>query len=159
MTARPTRIAAERVVAATPEALFAFLVDLENHWLLADRFVVVGTLERPAPGAPAQGGTVRMQGPLGLARTAHTRVVSSEAPRFIEGTAAVGRGTEALVRWSLTPAKEGTRVRLEATVVRAGRLESVLLLAGGRLWLERRFASILETLGRRVALPAQEPSA
>jgi hypothetical protein len=159
VTTGPTRIAAERVVAATPEALFTFLVDLENHWLLANRFVVVGTLERPRPGAPAQGGTVRMRGPLGLARTARTRVVSSEAPSFIEGTAAVGRKTEALVRWTLTPATAGTLVRLQATVVRAGPLESVLLRVGGRSWLERRFASILATLGRRVARSAQESSA
>ena len=159
MNTGPTRVAAERVVAATPEALFDFLVDLENHWLLADRFVVVGTLERPHPGAPAQGGTVRMRGPLGLARTARTRVVSSHAPRFIEGTAAVGPNTEALVRWTLTPDTAGTRVRLEAAVVRAGPLESLVLRVGGRTWLERRFAAILETLGRRLERTGQEPSA
>jgi hypothetical protein len=153
VTPPASRIAAERVVAAPPGDLFAFLVDLENHWLLADRFVEVGTLERPGRGAPAQGGTVRMRGPLGLGRTARTRVVRAEAPSFIEGTASVGRKTEARVRWTLRPAGAGTRVLLEANVVRAGGLESVLLRAGGRRWLERRFASILETLGRRVAAP------
>lgn len=156
MSPAPTRIAAERVVAASPQDLYAFLADLENHWLLADRFVEVGTLERPRRGAPAQGGAVRMRGPLGLGRTARTRVVAAQAPTFIEGTASVGRDTEALVRWTLAPAGDGTRVRLEATVVRAGRLESVLLRAGGRLWLERRFASILQTLARRAAHRPQE---
>jgi hypothetical protein len=68
----------------------------------------------------------------------------------LAGTAAVGNGTEALVRWTLTPESDGTRVRLEATVQRVGWLESVLLAAGGRRWLEQRFASILETLARRV---------
>jgi uncharacterized protein YndB with AHSA1/START domain len=155
----PTRIAAERVVAASPQDLFTFLDDLENHWLLADRFVEVGTLERSRRGAPAHGGTVRMRGPLGLGGTARTRVVAAEAPTFIEGTASVGHSTEALVRWTLAPAGDGTRVRLEATVVRAGPLESLLLRAGGRLWLERRFASILETLGRRVARLPQDSSA
>ena len=50
MSRGATRIAAERVVAASPPVVFAFLADLENHWLLTDRFVEVLTLERP-PGA------------------------------------------------------------------------------------------------------------
>ena len=70
MNALATRIAAERVVAAPPRAVFSFLADLENHWLLTDRFVEVLTLERPADGGPAHGGTVRMRGPFGLGRTA-----------------------------------------------------------------------------------------
>jgi uncharacterized protein YndB with AHSA1/START domain len=153
------RIAAERVVAASPEALFSFLADLENHWLLADRFVEVLTLERPPGGGPAHGGTVRMRGPLGLGRTARTRVVDAQPPRSMAGTASVGGGTEALVRWTLTPVPEGTRVRLEATVLRAARMEAALLAAGGRRWLKRRFGSILETLARRVPHAAQVSSA
>ena len=144
------RIAAERVVAASPPAVFGFLADLENHWLLADRFVEVLTLDRPSAGAPAHGGKVRMRGPVGLGRTAHTRVVETKPPTCIVGTAAVGDATEAQVRWTLAPAGDGTRVQLEATMQRTGRFESVLLAAGGRRWLERRFASILATLARRV---------
>jgi uncharacterized protein YndB with AHSA1/START domain len=145
------RIAAERVVAASPQVVFAFLADLENHWLLTDRFVEVLTLERPPGGGPAHGGTVRMRGPLGLGRTVRTRVVEALPARVIAGTASVGERTEAHVRWTLTPSSpRGTRVRLEATVERVGRAESVLLAAGGRRWLERRFISILETLARRV---------
>jgi hypothetical protein len=155
VSAGPTRIAAERVVVASPRAVFAFLADLENHWLLADRFVEVLTLERPDGGGPAHGGTVRMRGPLGLGRTARTRVVEMHPDSWLAGTASVGNGTEALVRWTLMPEREGTRVRLEATVQRAGRLESLLLAAGGRRWLEQRFASILETLGRRLPHEAQ----
>ena len=45
---------------------------------------------------------------------------------------------------------ERTRVRLEATVEQASPLDRVLLAAGGRRWLERRFAAILQTLERRV---------
>jgi len=145
-----TRIAAERFVGASAPAVFSFLADLENHWLLADRFVEVVTLERPSGGGPAYGGTVRMRGPLGLGRTARTRVVETQPHTSLAGIASVGNGTEALVRWTLTPADDGTRVRLEATVKRAGRLESALLVAGGRRWLEQRFASILETLAQRV---------
>jgi uncharacterized protein YndB with AHSA1/START domain len=144
------RIAAERVVAASPQVVFAFLADLENHWLLTDRFVEVLTLERPPGGGPARGGTVRMRGPLGLGRTVRTRVVEAAPVSAIAGTASVGH-TEALVRWTLTPESGETRVRLEATVERLGRADGVLLAVGGRRWLERRFISILETLARRVA--------
>jgi hypothetical protein len=144
------RIAAERIAAASPPVVFAFLADLENHWLLADRFVEVLMLERPPGGGPACGGTVRMRGPLGLGRTARTRVVEAVPESAIAGTAFVGRRTEARVRWTLTPAPGGTRVRLEATVERLGRPEALLLAAGGRRWLQRRFVSILQTLARRV---------
>jgi uncharacterized protein YndB with AHSA1/START domain len=145
-----TRIAAERGVAASPRAVFTFLADLENHWLLTDRFVEVLRLERPGEGRPAHGGTVRMRGPLGLGRTARTRVVEMHPDTSLAGIASLGNGTEALVSWTLAPRSGGTRVRLEAMVNGLGRLESVLLAAGGRRWLEQRFASILETLARRV---------
>ena len=158
MRPRPTCIAAEGVVDASPEAVFAFLADLENHWLLTDRFVEVLTLERPMGGGPASGGTVRMRGPLGLGRTVRTRVVEAMPARVIAGTASVGERTEAAVRWTLAPSPRGTRVRLEATVERVGRAEWVLLAAGGRRWLERRFNSILQTLGRRVPVGRQGSS-
>jgi hypothetical protein len=154
-----TRIAAEGVVAASPPVVFAFLADLENHWLLADRFVEVLTLERPPGGGPASGGTVRMRGPLGLGRTARTRVVETVPVTAIAGTASVGSRTEASVRWTLSPAARGTRVVLEATVERLGRAEAVLLAAGGRRWLQRRFASILQTLARRLPGGGQDSSA
>jgi uncharacterized protein YndB with AHSA1/START domain len=153
------RIAAERVVAASPQVVFAFLADLENHWLLTDRFIEVLTLERPPGDGPAKGGTVRMRGPLGLGRTVRTRVVEAVPARAIAGTASVGRRTEAHVRWTLTPESRGTRVRLDATIERLGRAERVLLAAGGRLWLERRFVSILQTLARRIPGAGQDSSA
>ena len=158
MKRRPTRIAAEGVVEAWPESVFAFLADLENHWLLTDRFVEVLTLERPQEGGPATGGTVRMRGPLGLGRTVRTRVVEAMPASVIAGTASVGKGTEAAVRWTLTPSPGGTRVRLEATVERVGHADSVLLAVGGRRWLEDRFNSILQTLARRVPAGRQESS-
>jgi uncharacterized protein YndB with AHSA1/START domain len=144
-------IAAERVVAAPPEAVFGFLADLENHWLLADRFVDVLSLERAAGDGPAHGGAVRVRGPLGLGRTVHTRVVAASAPRSVAGTAAAGRGTNALIRWTLTPAEPGTRVCLDARIECARRADALLLAAGGRKWLERRFAGILDTLARQLA--------
>ena len=159
MSRGATRIAAESVVDASPQVVFAFLADLENHWLLTDRFVEVLTLERPPGGGPARGGTVRMRGPLGVGCTVRTRVVETAPATLIAGTASVGERTEARVRWTLTPAPRGTRVRLEATVDRVGPAESVLLVVGGRRWLERRFISILQTLARRVAAGRQDSSA
>jgi hypothetical protein len=146
-------------VGASPPDVFLFLADLENHWLLVDRFVEVLTLERPPGGGPARGGTVRMRGPLGLGRTVRTRVVEATPAKVIAGTASVGERTEARVRWTLTPSPRGTRVRLEATVERVGRAEWVLLAAGGRRWLDRRFTSILQTLARRVPGDGQDSSA
>ena len=124
------------------QALFAFLADLENHWLLTDRFVEVLTLERPAGGGPARGGRVRVRGPLGISRTAQTRVAVADPPHAIAGTAAIGRRTEAQVRWTLAPEGESTRVRLEAAVQRAGARDAVRLGSGGRRWLGRRGGAI-----------------
>ena len=152
------RVVAERVVAAPAAAVFDFLGDLENHWLLADRFVEVLTLERPAAGGPAHGGRVRIMGPLGIARIAATRVAEAHPPHSIAGMASVGRRTEAQVRWTLAPEGQRTRVRLEAVVRRSGALEAMLLAAGGRRWLGRRFDAILATLSRRMA-DAQASSA
>jgi uncharacterized protein YndB with AHSA1/START domain len=160
VSATAPRIAAERIVAAAPPDVFAFLADLENHWLLADRFVEVLSLERPPGGGPAHGGMVRIRGPLGLGRIARTRVVHAQPNTSIAGTASVGERTEARVHWTLTPVSEGTLVRLEATVDRTGRSEAILLSAGGRRWLEGRFASILDTLARRLPrAPGQVSSA
>jgi uncharacterized protein YndB with AHSA1/START domain len=146
--------AAEREVNAPAEALFAYLADLEQHWQLADRFIEVVSLERPQ-GGPARGGVVRMRGPLGISRVARTQVVEAHPPTKLSGSATVGAGTEARVSWTLTPAGDRTRVRLEATVDHASLLDRLLLMLGGRRWMDRRFAGILATLEQRVySVPA-----
>ena len=144
-------VAGERDVAAPAGSLFAYLADLEQHWQLADRFIEVVSLERPPGGGPARGGVVRMRGPLGVRRAARTRVVEAESPTRLAGIAEVGSGTIARVSWTLRPAGEETRVRLEATVEHASPLDRALLAFGGRRWLEQRFATILQTLERRVS--------
>jgi len=141
-------ISAAGQVPATQEEVFAFLSDLENHWLLADRFVEVLTLDRGPEGA-ARGGRVRIRGPLGLGRTATTRVVSTDSPVAMTGTADVSGGTRAVIRWSLERDSGATRVELAAHLERAGRLDRLLLALGGRRWVRRRFAAILQTLSRR----------
>jgi uncharacterized protein YndB with AHSA1/START domain len=140
-------ISAAGQVAASPEEVFAFLSDLENHWLLADRFVEVLTLDRGSDGA-VHGGSVRMRGPLGLGRTATTRVVSTESPVAMTGTADLSGGTRAVIHWRLARDGGPTRVELAAHLERAGSLDRLLLALGGRRWIRRRFSSILQTLAR-----------
>ena len=152
-----TRIVAEAVVPTSPERLFAFLSDLENHWHLADRFVEIVALDREPPNSPAHGGTVRMHGPLGLKRTATTRVVEAEPGEAMRGTATLDGGTHAQIEWRFVPDGGGTRVQLAAVVDRASPVDRVFLLAGGSVWLRRRFAKILEALAERYRADGPPP--
>jgi hypothetical protein len=136
-------------VAASPEDVFAFLSDLENHWLVADRFVEV--LDLDIASGIATGGKVRVHGPLGLGRTATTRVVGLDPNRSLTGTATLKGGTLARVRWTLEPMDGKTQVELSAQVERAGLVDRLLLSAGGRHWIRKRFAAILAMLARRFA--------
>ena len=108
-------------------------------------------MERHSGGGPTRGGVVCMRGPLGIRRAVRTHVVEDDPPTRLAGTAEIGSGTVARVSWALRPDGERTRVRLEATVERASPLDRALLALGGRRWLERRFATILQTLERRVS--------
>lgn len=134
------RIEAEGVVAATPEAVFRFLSDLRNHWRLAGRWIEVVEIGDG-------GGRVRIRGPLGIARTATTRVDDAQPEHRISGTAELSGGTIAHVRWDLNEDARGCLVRLSASVERARWTDRLLLAAGARLWLRRRFRKILERLG------------
>lgn len=147
-------IRATGTVPAPPAAVFGYLVDLENHWQLADRFVEVVSLRRRADGV-SDGGCVRLRGPLGLRRTVATAVLAEDPPREIVGRAELGDRTCATVRWKLAPRPGGTQVTLEAAVERATPLDRLLLALGGRLWLERRLAAVLDRLHERHASPAR----
>jgi len=148
-------IRATRLVDARRDEVFDFLADLENHWRLADRFIEVLTLEREA-GGRAHGGRVRMRGPLGVRRTAATEVLDADPPQQLVGVAEVGRRTRAFVRWKLYDSDGATRVRLEATIDRLESLDRLLLLLGGRRWLERRFGSVLDRLAKHFARDKSE---
>ncbi len=101
---------------------------------------------------------MRLRGPLGIRRTVATRVDAVDPPASIAGTALVGDRTRARVRWELTDAgDEGTRVTLAAIVGESSRADRLLLRAGGRAWLHRRLARILERLEDRLA-EAQRPN-
>lgn len=133
------RIQASRVVAASPEAVFAFLSDFENHWKLTGRWVEAVAIEDSK-------GSVRIHGPLGLRRTARTTVVDAEPSHVMHGTAELSGGTVALVAWELGEDARGTAVRLSAEVQRAALPDRMLLALGGQRWMKRRFDAILARL-------------
>jgi carbon monoxide dehydrogenase subunit G len=134
---------ATRLIRADRAQVFDFLSDLSNHWQLADGAISVVTVE------PGDGGSVRLCGPLGVRRTAHTRVEQLDPPQAMSGSAQIGSRTHAHVSWSLQTRDGGTEVALSAQVEAAGVLDRLLLAAGGRAWLESRFRLILATLAER----------
>jgi uncharacterized protein YndB with AHSA1/START domain len=146
-------IEVEALVPVPREEVFAFLTDFRNHCRLADRWIEVLRFDLPAesPNAPAHGGRIRMRGPLGVTRTATTRVVDAEPPARMAGTAEIGGRTLARVSWRLEPRGEATWVRLAAVVERAGALDRALLALGGSAWLRRRFRSVLARLAQALA--------
>ena len=133
-------IEAEAVVAATPEAVFRFLSDLRNHWTLAGRWIEVVEIGD-------RGGRVRIKGPLGIRRTATTRVDGAHPEHRMSGTAALSGGTVAHVSWEMHEDAGGARVRLSADVEHASAGDRLLLALGGRAWMRRHFRQILSRLG------------
>jgi hypothetical protein len=137
-------IAVEGLVDAPAESVVAFLSDLDKHWLLSDRFIELVSLE--TQGGGHQRGTIRLQGPLGLHRTASTRMLGVSPPDQLVGRAEVGRRTRALIRWTLSPRGTRTAVGLSATVVTLALPDRLLLAAGGARWLRTRFAATIARL-------------
>ena len=160
-------MAVERMIPARGEDIFRFLSRLEHHWQLAPDWIEVLSLGRP-PGAgedsPFDRAVVRMRGPLRISRQARTQVSTVEPPGAMSGTAQVGSGTVARVRWALVDEGHATRVRLGAELERAGPVDRALLVFGGWAWLEGRFRAALDHLaaavesgfGDRVAGPPAE---
>jgi carbon monoxide dehydrogenase subunit G len=125
-----------RTVQAPPEAVYAFLADLENHWALTHAWLDVEELAGDANGAE-----IVVRGPLGIHRRARTRLRGTSPPRggrpgVVDGTATAPEGTTARVTWSVDAEQPGTVVRLEADVDPHG-LDRVLLGLGGSWWLRR----------------------
>jgi hypothetical protein len=140
MTEPVREIEATRRVGQSPERVDEFLSDLRNHWRLSDRF-----LELEALDGDASGGRVRLKGPLGLGRTARTRVEESR-PGLVRGRADVGRGTVGRVQWEVSQAPGGSAVTLSARVERASALDRWILALGGQRWLRAVFRRALENL-------------
>jgi hypothetical protein len=124
---------------------------LRNHWRLEPHFLELADMD-------SSGGVVRVRGPLGISRVARTRVVGTQRPSLLTGTAGIGRGTEGAVRWEIAEIVPGTsRVRFSAHVERASTLDRVLLTLGGRWWLARIVRRAVARLG--AVLDAQPHSA
>ncbi len=136
------RIESIRELPHTPERVFEFLSDLHNHWQLEDSFIAVN-------GVGNGGGRILIRGPLGITREARTEVVEAEAPSRLVGRAVLGT-TVGAVAWKILPEGDGSLVSLSAEVERASTADRLLLVLGGRRWLRRRFANVLETLDRRL---------
>jgi hypothetical protein len=132
-------VVARRRVPRPREELYALLADLRSHWQLAGRWVEPLELR-------ADGGVVRVRGPLGLHRTITTTLSDLHAPERVAGEASIG-GTSAAIQWLLEPDGEGTLVTLRADVQRASPVDRALLALGGRRWMAGRFASTLKRLG------------
>jgi uncharacterized protein YndB with AHSA1/START domain len=145
-------VRAARRVGADPEAVFAFLSDLENHWELTADWVRVRSLNRTDDGH-ARGAHVQLHGPAGLRRSARTRLLEREPPRRVAGTAEVGRRTRARVAWDLEPDGDGTLVCLSADVAALGPLDRLLWVAVGRRVMERGFPAVLARLESLIAAP------
>jgi hypothetical protein len=146
---RSTGIVGTGQVGASPARVFAFLEDLENHRLLTGRAVAIEELDGP-PGART-GSRVQLRGPLGIRRRARTRMLDSRAPRWMIGCAEIGRGTLALISWTIAEDRTGSRVRLEAEIGRLGVFDRVLLALGGRRWMRRLFEESVTALAERLA--------
>ena len=127
-----------------PERVFEFLSNLQNHWLLEQRFVALDEVRGN------EGGRVRIRGPLGLSRVAETRVLEARPPTADEPGELNGRAdlgpTVGRVRWQVARRDSGSEVTLSAWVERTGWLDRVLLALGGRRWLQRIFESALARL-------------
>ncbi|HEY3005214.1 MAG TPA: SRPBCC family protein [Kribbellaceae bacterium] len=148
---RPARpLTASAVVRGRADSVFAFLADLDNHLLFHDRHIRIVELA----GEPGQrhGGRVRLRGPLGLRRFAHTQVTHRQPPHLMTGLARIGERTVAHVRWALHPDGEHTRIELSTTITSAGLVDRALLALGGKLWLRRRICATLATLAATATL-------
>lgn len=142
----PTTVAASCPVRAPARAVYDFLERLPNHALITG-----SGLRLESVAADGGGASISMRGPLGLRRTARTRVIVRRRPCAFGGTARVGRHTVAYVHWGIDAAgPDASLVTLSATVLRTGRLDRLLLAAGGRPWLARSFARAVALLGTAV---------
>lgn len=142
-------VVASRPVRAPARVIYDFLERLPNHALITG-----SGLRLEGVATDGRGARISMRGPLGLRRTARTRVIVRHRPQAFGGTARVGRRTVAYVQWGIDAAgPNASLVTLSATVLRTGTLDRLLLAAGGRPWLARSFARTVALLGMAVEDP------
>ncbi len=95
--------------------------------------------------------TLRIRGPLGVQRTARTQVDFADPVDEMGGSAELGRGKSADVRWVLRSHEAVTAVTLGAIIRRAAARDRVLLALGGTAWMRRRFDDTLRALDDHLA--------
>jgi hypothetical protein len=144
---RVATISAERLIGAPQQRVFRFLADLGCHWRLSDPAIELRQLDSGADGAR---GVVKVHPPLPLERTAITELHGLRDGSIVAGTARIGIHTTAEVVWHLDARERSTLVSLTAVVRSAGRMDRVLLRAGGAWWLRRRFHVVLDRLDREL---------
>lgn len=138
------RATASSAVDAPIGEVFAFLSDLRHHWRLAGRWIEVTGLTNGQ--ALADGATIRLRGPLGMAFAVRTSVEELRPPHAIIGAGACGR-SRGEVTWRLRDAgPRGTDVSVEVVLRRAAIHHWAVWLAGGRAWLTRRLAQTVGDL-------------
>jgi hypothetical protein len=147
-------VTAALTVNAPPRTVYDFLERLPNHTLIGGHGL---RLEDVA--ADGRAALISLCGPLGIHRTASTRVTTLRPPHRFGGTAVVGRRTMARVLWSIERAGAGSLVTLSATIVRAGPLDRLLLALGGRWWVARSFKRAIALLGAALEGAAGETCA
>lgn len=133
------------LVHAPAHAVYDFLERLPNHALITG-----DGLRLEGVAADGMSALISMRGPLGIRRTARTRVTTRHRPRAFGGTAAVGRRTVAYVHWAIEYAEAGSLVTLTATILRASAVDRALLTIGGRQWLTRSFDRAVALLAAAV---------
>jgi carbon monoxide dehydrogenase subunit G len=144
------RTRAAATLTRSPDSVYAFLADLENHWQLASTFVSLDAVRDD------EGGWITVRGPFGISRRARTSLVRCDPPAGgtearVEGIARVESGTIARVTWRVAAAGGGSRVALETALEHPSRADRVLLALGGRLWLRRCLARTLAQLESAVS--------
>jgi len=106
-------VRSRRLVDETPERIYGFLAQLENHWELSDDYLRVEALR-----SDRAGGRISVRAPGGLRRTASTRVTTTVPPWVFGGTADAGPRTRAHVRWTIEDRGDATLVALDTDELR-----------------------------------------
>ena len=140
-------ISARRRIPAGAADTFAFLAAPATHQRLQVRGIVMLSLGGDAAGDGLNWGAVALRGPLGLRWAIHLRVALRQSPTRLAGGALADSGTAAHVSWTLREQPDRTTiVELTAVLGPIAHRDRVLLAAGGRLWIRRRFAAALRRL-------------
>lgn len=141
-----------RPVAADAEVLSAYLANLDNHWDLCNDVIEGWSLDGPQ--AAPTGAVLELKGPLGIRRTARTRLLGT-SPSKVWGRAQLANGTWARITWRFAAARGTTTVSLELELRAAGLFDR-WLFSLARPWVTRQLARALDRLAGIAAMAAEQ---